>query len=207
MSWLNSSDNFGGSVSSSPKYTSPRAPSIDIESPSERVLSPFVIVFSFISIINFSAPTTHGFPIPLATTAAWLVIPPFVVKIPTEEFIPWISSGLVSSLTKITFLPFSASISAVSASNTITPTAAPGEAFNALPNNSLFWDSMNCGCNKFVMLFASTISIDSSLVVMFSLWKSIAILTSACAVLLAFRVWSKYTFSFSIVNSISWTSL
>ena len=191
MSWLNSSDNFGGSVSSSPKYTSPRAPSIDIESPSERVLSPFVIVFSFISIINFSAPTTHGFPIPLATTAAWLVIPPFVVKIPTEEFMPWISSGLVSSLTKITFLPFSASISAVSASNTITPTAAPGEAFNALPNNSLFWDSMNWGCNKFVILFASTISIDSSLVVMFSLWKSIAILTSAWAVRLAFRVWSK----------------
>ena len=51
---------------------------------------------------------------------------------------PWISSGLVSSLTKITSLPLFASSSALSASNTISPTAAPGDAFNALVNKSFF---------------------------------------------------------------------
>ncbi len=33
-------------------------------------------------------PDTHGLPIPLATTAAWLVIPPLAVKIPFAACIP-----------------------------------------------------------------------------------------------------------------------
>ena len=33
-------------------------------------------------------PETHGLPMPLATTAAWLVIPPLEVKIPLAAFIP-----------------------------------------------------------------------------------------------------------------------
>ena len=128
---------------------------------------------------------------PLATTAAWLVIPPLVVKIPTEECIPWISSGLVSSLTKITSLPLFASSSALSASNTISPTAAPGEAFKALLNKSFSWESTNCGCNRLVMLFASTIVMASSFVTTPSFCISIAIFTLAWAVLFAFLVWSK----------------
>ena len=62
---------------------------------------------------------------------------------PTDENMPCISSGLVSSRTNIIFLPFSASSSALSASNTISPTAAPGEAFNAFVNKSLSWFSTN----------------------------------------------------------------
>ena len=105
---------------------------MEMMSPSINTFSPLPIVLFSISIVKPSAPTTHGFPIPLATTAAWLVMPPFVVRMPTDECIPWISSGLVSSRTKITSLPLLASFSALSASNTISPTAAPGEAFSAL---------------------------------------------------------------------------
>jgi hypothetical protein len=41
---------------------------------------------------------------------------------------PWMSSGLVSSRTRMTFTPCRARVSARSASNTIWPDAAPGEA-------------------------------------------------------------------------------
>ena len=41
---------------------------------------------------------------------------------------PWISSGQVSILTKITFSPASPRCAAASVSNTILPTAAPGDA-------------------------------------------------------------------------------
>ena len=160
-------------------------------SPSVNTLSPLPIVLFSTSIVKPSAPTTHGLPIPLATTAAWLVMPPFVVRIPTDECIPWISSGLVSSLTKITSLPLLASFSALSASNTISPTAAPGEALSALVKRAFSCDWTNWGCKTFVILFASTIINDSSFVVMPSLWKSIAIFILAWAVLLAFLVWSK----------------
>eukprot|EP00438_Fugacium_kawagutii_P025783 Skav230064 [mRNA] locus=scaffold1221:128832:131215:- [translate_table: standard] len=42
---------------------------------------------------------------PRATTAAWLVIPPLVVKTPSAACRPWMSSGLVSIRTRITFSP------------------------------------------------------------------------------------------------------
>ena len=160
-------------------------------SPSFKVFVPFEIVFNELSIIKLSAPTTQGLPIPRATTAAWLVIPPLVVKIPTEECIPWMSSGLVSSLTKITSLPLLASSSALSASKTSSPTAAPGDAFKALLNSSFSWESTNCGCNRFVILFASTIVKASSFETTPSFCISIAIFTLAWAVLLAVLVWSR----------------
>ena len=103
------------------------------------------------SILRFSAPTIQGLPIPLATTAAWLVMPPFVVNIPTDVNIPLMSSGLVSSLTKMTFFPLAASISALSGSKTISPTAAPGEAFKPFSNNFLLAESTNCGCRTEVI--------------------------------------------------------
>ena len=106
-------------------------------------------------------------------------MPPFVVRIPTEECIPCISSGLVSSLTKITSLPLRASSSALSASKTISPTAAPGDAFSALLKNFLSCDSMNCGCKRFVMLLASTIKSASLFVTTSSFTISIAIFTLA----------------------------
>ena len=70
ISVLNSVEGFGGSDSSSPIYTSPSPPSIDIMSPSFKTIVPFEIVFKELSIIKLSAPTTQGFPIPRATTAA-----------------------------------------------------------------------------------------------------------------------------------------
>ena len=80
----------------------------------------FLIVsfFSISLIIISEAPETHGLPIPLATTAAWLVIPPLPVSIPLAACIPCISSGLVSDLTNITLSPLEASLSASSAVNT-----------------------------------------------------------------------------------------
>ena len=59
---------------------------------------------SFKTIVD--APLTQQIPIPRATTAAWLVMPPRIVKTPLLEFIPSISSGDVSSLTSNESIPF-----------------------------------------------------------------------------------------------------
>ena len=92
-------------------------------------------------------PDTQQVPIPLATTAAWLVIPPLTVRIPCEAFIPVISSGDVSSLTRTTFSPLAFHSSASSAENTILPHAAPGDAPRPLPAGvaALSAAASNCG--------------------------------------------------------------
>ena len=74
------------------------------------------------------APETQQRPIPRATTAAWLVMPPRAVRMPWAACMPWMSSGLVSTRTRMTFSPRPAQVSAVSASSTILPEAAPGDA-------------------------------------------------------------------------------
>ncbi|MNO65784.1 hypothetical protein D3C76_565530 [compost metagenome] len=53
------------------------------------------------------------------------------------------SSGEVSSLTKITFSPFSALNLASSAVNAIFPEAAPGDAGNPLAITSVFFNSVS----------------------------------------------------------------
>ena len=73
-------------------------------------------------------PETQGFPIPLATTAAWLVIPPLAVRIPFAACIPLISSGEVSILTKIVSCIILFNLSASSDEKTTFPLTAPGEA-------------------------------------------------------------------------------
>ena len=65
---------------------------------------------------------------PRATTAAWLVMPPRVVTMPSAACMPWMSSGEVSTRTRIALRPACRSASASSAENTISPLAAPGEA-------------------------------------------------------------------------------
>src|SRR6476659_4898979 len=65
---------------------------------------------------------------PRATTAAWLVIPPRAVSTARAATMPWKSSGVVSSRTRITASPFALRRSAVSGSNTALPLAAPGLA-------------------------------------------------------------------------------
>ena len=67
-------------------------------------------------------------PIPRATTAAWLVIPPLAVNIPLAFTIPSKSSGDVSSRTNITCSPSDALFAASFAVKAIFPTAAPGDA-------------------------------------------------------------------------------
>src|SRR5207249_3880559 len=74
------------------------------------------------------APTTHVLPIPRATTAAWLVMPPRAVITACAATIPWKSSGEVSGRMRMTLRPSWASASASSASNTASPVAAPGAA-------------------------------------------------------------------------------
>ena len=75
-----------------------------------------------------SQPDTQGLPMPRATTAACEVLPPRLVRMPCAWKKPWMSSGLVSSRTRMTFSPAWPRASAVLASNTILPEAAPGEA-------------------------------------------------------------------------------
>ena len=65
---------------------------------------------------------------PRATTAACEVMPPRVVRMPSAACMPWMSSGEVSTRTRITFLPPAFSSAASSEVNTISPEAAPGEA-------------------------------------------------------------------------------
>ena len=81
------------------------------------------------SIVSSSQPATQGLPIPRATTAACEVMPPCAVRIPAAWIRPWMSSGVVSQRTRITLSPALPRSSAVSASSTTAPQAAPGEAF------------------------------------------------------------------------------
>ena len=67
-------------------------------------------------------------PMPRATTAAWLVMPPRAVRMPDAAFMPWMSSGDVSVRTRSTVSPRCAHSSAAFAVNTILPIAAPGDA-------------------------------------------------------------------------------
>ena len=58
-----------------------------------------------VSTSSSSAPHTQVLPIPRATTAAWLVLPPRLVRMPSAAIIPFRSSGLVSRRTRMTFSP------------------------------------------------------------------------------------------------------
>ena len=62
-------------------------------------------------------PQTAGLPMPTATMAAWLVLPPRAVRMPWASTIPWKSSGVVSSRTRITCSPALPRRSASSAVN------------------------------------------------------------------------------------------
>ncbi|CAB4723301.1 unannotated protein [freshwater metagenome] len=93
-----------------------------------------------------SVPQTAVLPIPRATTAACEVLPPRLVKIPSAATIPTKSSGLVSRLTKITFLPLLAKSNARRESKTTSPTAAPGEA--GIPRAISWIDPLKSNCGN-----------------------------------------------------------
>ena len=94
-------------VGTSPSMTSPVVPSSVMTSPAftrraaRRVSVPARRRRSRTS----PAPATQGLPMPRATTAAWLVMPPRAVRMPSAACMPWMSSGVVSMRTRITFSP------------------------------------------------------------------------------------------------------
>ncbi len=95
-----------------PANTLPVLPSTVIQSPwaSFRPFTPIWPARS--STCRSCAPTTHGLPMPRATTAAWEVMPPRAVSTALAITIPWKSSGEVSRRTRITAWPERPSFSA-----------------------------------------------------------------------------------------------
>ena len=85
---------------------------------------------------------------PRATTAACEVMPPRVVTTPSAACMPWMSSGEVSTLTKIDFFPAWRKDCASSALNTISPLAAPGEAGRPVARGAGFALGSRVGCNN-----------------------------------------------------------
>ena len=127
---------------------------------------------------------------PRATTAAWLVIPPLAVKIPSAALIPARSSGLVSMRTIITWWPSSCQCSASSAKKTTCPQAAPGLA--GRPRVSTFAvicaSLSNTGCRSSSNLLGSHLKRAVFSSISPSRKRSIAILTIAVPVRFPFRV-------------------
>mmetsp|Transcript_4710 Transcript_4710/g.10814 ORF Transcript_4710/g.10814 Transcript_4710/m.10814 type:complete len:384 (+) Transcript_4710:524-1675(+) len=119
---------LGGSTPCLPVRTSPVAPLREIQSPVENFLPSIVSVLDVSSMCSSAHPHTQGLPHPLATTAAWLVMPPLHVRMPSDACMPDTSSGLVSCRTMMTLTPCLAIASASSDPKTICPTAAPGDA-------------------------------------------------------------------------------
>ena len=106
---------------------------MDSTSPSLMTTPPGAVIFpAFVSTSSSSAPQTHVLPMPRATTAAWLVLPPRLVRMPLAAIMPCRSSGLVSRRTRMTASPAAACSTALAESNTTLPTAAPGDALTPL---------------------------------------------------------------------------
>ena len=121
-------ESLGVCVAISPTITSPVEPSIDSMSLWVNVLPPTLILRALASIRISPAPATQQRPQPRATTAAWLVMPPVLVRIPAAECMPSMSSGLVSLRTSSTFSPACVRSTASAAVKASFPKAAPGEA-------------------------------------------------------------------------------
>src|SRR5206468_1202746 len=115
-----------------PAYTAPVKPLMERSSPSLSVRGPKRTSPSA-PTSSASHPATHTLPIWRATTAAWLVMPPLAVRNPTDAFMPWMSSGLVSRRTRIARSPRSFISTARSGVSAILPAAAPGPAGRPLP--------------------------------------------------------------------------
>ena len=138
---------------------------------------------------------------PRATTAAWLVMPPRVVKMPSAACMPWMSSGLVSMRTSTTLRPLAFISSASSDENTISPVAAPGEAGRPAPMMSRSALGSMVGCSSWSSEAGSTREIASSREIRPSLAISTATRIAALAVRLPERVCSIHNLPRSMVNS------
>ena len=198
-----SSFTCGGTSGTSPMITAPVPPSMVRTSPSDRVWPCSVIVRASTSIASASQPATHGFPIPRATTAACDVMPPCAVSTPAAWISPWMSSGVVSQRTRITCSPARPRCSAVSASSTILPLAAPGEAFRPLAATSHSAVGSIIGCSSWSSCWGSMRATASSRLISASSTMSTAALTDAAAVRFAERVCRRKRSLSSTVNSMS----
>ena len=193
----------GGTSGTAPTITSPVPPSIVIVSPSFSSWPGSRAVFARASTWSASQPVTHGVPIPRATTAACDVSPPCAVRIPAACTIPWKSSGVVSQRTRITLSPALPRSSAVSASKTIAPEAAPGEAFSPFATTSTSAAGSIIGCSSWSSCAGSIRATASSFEIRRSPTISTAARSAAAAVRLAVRVWSRKSVPSSTVNSMS----
>ena len=99
----------------------PIEPSRVIQSPRFTTFFPTVKVPASASTWTSFAPATQHLPMPRATTAACDVIPPRAVRMPFAAAIPLMSSGLVSSRTRMTAFPSLAHANASSALKTAWP--------------------------------------------------------------------------------------
>ena len=140
---------------------------------------------------------------PRATTAAWLVMPPRVVRMPRAACMPWMSSGEVSTRQRMTASPWPASVSASSAVKTTLPEAAPGDAGRPLAmtlrsafGSSVGWRSWSSEAGS-MRRTASALSISPSSA------RSTAIFSAAGAVRLPLRVCSMNSLFCWTVNSMS----
>ncbi len=140
---------------------------------------------------------------PRATTAAWLVMPPRVVRMPSAACMPWMSSGLVSIRTRITRSPLRASASAASEENTTLPDAAPGDAGRPLATTLRSASGSRVGCSSWSRPRGSIRDTASPWVIRPSAAISTAIRRAACTVRFPLRVCSMYSFFCCTVNSMS----
>ena len=130
------SSNAGSSVGStsgtSSSVTSPLVPLMAMKSPAPITCSPTRITRSSRLILSSLAAVTHGTPMPRATSAAWLALPPRLVRMPLAAWKPATSLALVSGRTSTTARPSAAASTASWAVKTTSPLAPPGAAGDAL---------------------------------------------------------------------------
>ncbi len=177
---------------------------MEMTSPSSTMCPPGTVIRRrLVSTSSSSAPQTQVLPMPRATTAAWEVLPPREVRIPSAAIMPSRSSGLVSRRTRMTFSPERDHLTAVYESKTALPTAAPGEAAMPRPTFSTLASSSKRGniswasCAPLTRCRASASSIRP--------WSTswVAMRKAAPAVRLPTRVWSIHSWPRSMVNSMS----
>ena len=169
---------------------SPVVPSMVISSPSLTVRPSTDSDRLASSTDTLLAPTMHGRPMPRATRAAWLAVPPVWVSMPFAWTMPCTSLGLLSIRTRITDLPCLPHSSAVSASNTAAPLAAPGEAGTPRAMGSALAAGEIRGNRSCSSWRGSTRATASWRLIRRSATMSTAMFTAASPVRFAARVWS-----------------
>ncbi len=199
-----------GRVPSRPLMTRPVVPSSEIQSPEWKTRSLTFMVRDVSSMRWSPAPATQHLPMPRVTTAAWLVMPPREVRMPTATSMPWMSSGVVSARTRITgfFLCCPAFATASAAEKTICPTAAPGRGRQAVRDHfDLLRFLVEMGHQEIVELVGLDAKDGGLLVDQPSPTMSRAMCTAARPVRLPLRVCSMYSLRSWMVNSKSCMSL